>query len=202
MIKIERFIGGSLKSNGYIVYEHQGGKCFIIDPGYEGEKFLKRISELNLSLEGIILTHHHYDHIGGVAKIQSVNNCKVYIHRMDSERIKFKNLVLLESGTELTLETEKFKIIHTPGHTMGGICIYNERNKIAFTGDTLFLDDIGRTDLADGDGWLMRDSMVDIINKWDNDVVIYPGHGEGGTMKKVRKINEEFKFALTLPKKS
>ena len=85
---------------------------------------------------------------------------------------------------------------------MGGICIYNETNRTVFTGDTLFLDDIGRTDLADGDGWLMRDTMVDIIDKWDNDIVIYPGHGDGGTMKKVREINEEFKFALTLPKKS
>lgn len=198
MINIERLVGGILESNGYIVYEKVGGRCFIIDPGYAGEKFIKKMRELSLSLQGIILTHHHYDHIGGVKKIQAELNSKVYVHFLDGDKLKFKNMIFLENKQKLQLETEEFEIIHTPGHTKGGICILNMNNKTVFTGDTLFLDDIGRTDLADGDGWVMRDTMVDIVNKWPNDMVIYPGHGPNGTMKKVREVNEEFKYALTL----
>ena len=83
-------------------------------------------------------------------------------------------------------------VIHTPGHTRGGVCYFSEKSKVVFTGDTIFNVDIGRTDFEDGSPDQMERSILDKINTWPNDIFIYPGHGDGCTMKKVRQINTEF----------
>ena len=86
----------------------------------------------------------------------------------------------------------KLVVIHTPGHTKGGICLMAERDRVCFTGDTIFNADLGRTDLNDGSYEEMADSILNVVNKWGNDLTIYPGHGDPATMKTVRKINLEF----------
>jgi hydroxyacylglutathione hydrolase len=80
-MKIKRLVGGILESNGYIIYDKEQGECFIIDPGYDGEKFIKIVEELGLNLKGILLTHHHHDHVGGVDIIKEATGCTVYIHK-------------------------------------------------------------------------------------------------------------------------
>ncbi len=191
-MKIKRIIGGNLESNGYVIYDKEQGECFIIDPGYNGERFVKLLEELGLRLKGILLTHHHYDHVGGVDRIKAMTGCPVYIHREDGDIYKKQADVLLEHGDKLMLGDEEIVVIHTPGHTRGSVCYYSEQSKLAFTGDTIFNVDLGRTDLADGSPYDMEHSIRDIIDRWSSEITIYPGHGDSCTMKYVRKNNREF----------
>ena len=191
-MKIKRLIGGNLESNGYIIYDREQGECFIIDPGYNGEKFIQIVNELGLKVKGILLTHHHYDHVGGVDKIRKETGCPVFIHRMDSDMYKRPVDVMLENGDLLMVGNEEIRVIHTPGHTKGGVCFYSAQSKTAFTGDTIFNVDLGRTDLIDGSTSEMEASIRNIIDLWGNDIMIYPGHGDSCNMKYVRKYNQEF----------
>ncbi|MEG1929721.1 MAG: MBL fold metallo-hydrolase [Anaerovorax sp.] len=196
-MRIKRIIGGNLESNGFIIFQKEGGDCYIIDPGYNGEAYLKKVKDLSLRLKGILLTHHHYDHVGGVQKIKNATDCPVSIHRCDSDLLKFQADIHLEDGEKLFLEEEEIQVIHTPGHTMGSVCFYSEKSKLVFTGDTIFNVDLGRTDLVDGDQQAMESSIVNIINEWGNDMTIYPGHGDSCNMKFVRKNNREFLDIVT-----
>lgn len=191
-MKIKRLIGVNLESNGYVIYDKEQGECFVVDPGYNGEKFLKIIDDFGLKMKGILLTHHHYDHVGGVDKIREKTDCPVYIHRADSDMYKKQATILLEDGDVLLLGQEEIKVIHTPGHTKGGVCYYSEQSKLAFTGDTIFNVDLGRTDLSDGSSYEMENSIKKIIDLWSNEITIYPGHGDSCNMKYVRKYNQEF----------
>lgn len=191
-MKIKRFIGGMLESNGYVIYQKDGGDAFIIDPGYNPGVFTEYIKEHELSLRGILLTHHHYDHVGAVERIRDAIECPVYLHRSDCDMYRKKVDVYMEDGDVIDLEGEEIKVINTPGHTKGGVCFLSEKSRVCFTGDTIFNVDLGRTDLEDGSEQEMRDSILNIIDKFPNDIMIYPGHGDGCTMKKVRQINTEF----------
>lgn len=193
-MKIKRLIGGNLESNGYIISLDEA--CYIIDPGYNPKKYIESIKNENMTCEGILLTHHHYDHSGGVQAIASELECPVMMHILDSDKLKLNVDRYLESGDILTLHgrgrEEQLKIFHTPGHTYGGICIMNEKDNVCFTGDTIFNVDLGRTDLEDGNDEEMVCSIREIIDKWPNSMTIYPGHGDPANMKTVRKINREF----------
>ena len=191
-MKIKRFIGGVLESNGYVIYQQEGGPCFVIDPGYSPDRFVQYIKKMNLKMEGILLTHHHYDHTGGVKKLKAEFECPVYLHREDMDLYKEPVEYPLEDGDVVGLEEETIRVIHTPGHTRGSVCFYSEKSKLAFTGDTIFNVDLGRTDLEDGSEADMVRYCKEVIDKWSNEIFIYPGHGDGCNMKKVRKLNQEF----------
>lgn len=181
-----------LESNGYVIYQNDGGCCFIIDPGYSPGKFADYVIDHGLKLKGILLTHHHYDHVGAVKKLKADFDCPVYLHFRDCDMYKGNVDVYMKDGDVLDLEGERIKVINTPGHTEGSVCFYSEKSRLAFTGDTIFNVDLGRTDLNDGSQEEMENSIMNIIDKWENDIMIYPGHGDGCTMKTVRKINREF----------
>lgn len=195
-MKIERLIGGSLEANGYIIYDKDGGEAFIIDPGYNANRYIDFVKEHNLNVKGILLTHHHYDHVGAVDKVKNTLGVPVYIHRADLNEYKRNADILLDGGETLTFGDEELTVLSTPGHTAGGVCFFSEKSKVVFTGDTIFNIDIGRTDFSDGSPWDMKDTMNDVINKWENDIVIYPGHGDSANMKFVRAHNTEFIEAL------
>ena len=195
-MKIKRFIGGLLESNGYVLYQQDGGEAYLIDPGYNSKVFIEYIKEHGFELKGILLTHHHYDHSGVADRVKAVFDCPIYLHRRDCD-IYFKEFkrnadVYMEDGDVFDLEGEELRVIHTPGHTGGSVCFMSDKSKVCFTGDTIFNVDLGRTDLEGGSEKEMVDSILDIIDKWSNDIMIYPGHGDGCTMKKVRSINTEF----------
>ncbi|MFR1365927.1 MBL fold metallo-hydrolase [Lentihominibacter sp.] len=191
-MKIKRFICGMLESNGYVIYQQDGADCYVIDPGYGPNVFKDFIKEHSLYLKGILLTHYHYDHVGAVQKLKDFFDCPVYMHRYDCDLYKKDVDVYLEDGDIIYLDGEAIRVINTPGHTKGSVCFFSERSKLAFTGDTVFNVDLGRTDLESGSESDMRKSIHDIVDTWGNDIMIYPGHGDGCTMKTVRKINREF----------
>ena len=191
-MKINRIVGGNIESNGYIIYINEGGDCLIIDPGYNGEKFIQLAEKLDLKIKGIILTHHHYDHVGGVDKIRMLSGAPVLLHREDVDMYKKHIDKVLENGDKIDLDGEILEVINTKGHTKGSVCILSEKSKVIFTGDTIFNVDLGRTDLEDGSQKEMDKSVREIISKWTNDFTIYPGHGDSATMKYVRKHNLEY----------
>ena len=198
-MKIKRFVGGNLESNGYVLYQKKGGTAWIIDPGYAPDKFLTFLKENDLKLQGILLTHHHYDHTGGVDKISHETDCPVYIHINDGDMYG-KPAEFMADGQIFDVDGEELRVTHTPGHTERGVCLFSEKSRVAFTGDTLFNREVGRVDLEDGDLEKMRRSLNDIIYPWDNDITVYPGHGPEATMKFVKRNNPEF-LELLSPEK-
>lgn len=143
-------------------------------------------------MQGVILTHHHYDHVGGAEKLRDYFECPVMMHEQDAFVYRQPVDRLLADGDEIDLDGETLRVYHTPGHTRGSICILSEKSKVVFTGDTIFDTDLGRTDLADGSPQDMIKSCKAVIDKWSNDYTIYPGHDGAATMKQVRQYNQEF----------
>ena len=190
-MEIKRFIGGILEANCYVISSREK-ECYIIDPGYNPGRIIKYIEEKDFTPKGVILTHHHHDHSGAAEKIRKELDCPVIIHRMDADMLKTEADAFAEDGDAFSLGDEKLRVIHTPGHTRGGICIMASKSRVCFTGDTIFNVDLGRTDLEDGSEAEMRRSMLEVCSKWENDITIYPGHGDPANMKTVRRINREF----------
>ena len=187
-----------ISSNGYIVYSDKTRDGFIIDPGEKGKSFIEDVKALNLNIKGIILTHHHGDHCGGVKVIINELNCDVYISEIDKEHSNVNITKTLKDGDEIFVGEDKLVVINTPGHTEGSIVLYCETDKKIFTGDTLFDVEIGRTDLFDGSPEKMKNTMQNIVNMWSDDMEIFPGHGAPTNMANERKYNTEFIYALSL----
>lgn len=196
---------GSYYSNCYIAGSDSTKEAAIIDPGADFTKIENKVKELGLTPKIIILTHAHGDHIGAVKEFVEKYGTKVYIHREDAEMLKDGNKnfskiltgksmsiipdVELEDKDEIKLGDLKFEIIHTPGHTRGGICIKVEN--IMMTGDTLFNKSIGRTDFPGGSFDEIIQSIKEKIFKYDDDTIIYPGHNSPSTIKS-EKIGNPF----------
>lgn len=201
-MKIKRFEGGELLSNAYVVWEKQGGKCWLIDTGYNGESLAGFVRENGLEAQGVIFTHHHYDHITDGPMVSEILNCDMYIHKRDYDRAKKtlkdngNRLKSFDDGREFPLEKDKLIAVNTPGHTKGGVCLVSEKSKVAFTGDTVFAMEIGITNLDDGSPEEMAESCKYIKDNFSADMVIYPGHGPEAVMKDVVKNNIEFQEAL------
>lgn len=207
-MKLEKFVVGMLETNGYILYDENTLEALVIDPGDEPQTFIEYINKHRLKLTHILLTHYHYDHIGAVEELKKKYNSIVCIHKKDAEGLKDPNVNhsmntfrksvsissdrLLKEGDIIEVGDIILEVIHTPGHTPGGICFRVKDKKIIFTGDTIFNVDLGRTDLDGGDAMAMRNSIRNKISKWDDDITIYPGHGDAATMEYVRRKNVEF----------
>ena len=191
-MKIKGFTGGNLAANGYIIYQKDGGSCYVIDPGYSPKKFIAYIEDHQLAAQGVLLTHLHYDHTDGAEAVSQALECPILMHEDDAFPYKGRVDRYLRGGDVLDLDGERLEIIHTPGHTKGSICVMAAKSRVCFTGDTLFDTDLGRSDLPGGSEADMKDTVCRVLDQWENDIVIYPGHDSGCTMKKVRQYNREF----------
>lgn len=202
-MKIEVFELGVIATNCYIVTDEKSGESLIVDPGGTSAQFEKEISGKNIKY--ILLTHGHYDHILGVAKLKKLTGARVAISEMDSQCLyddeksragihfpqkqePVKADILLKDGDELALGEHKIKVLSTPGHTPGGVCYIIEDEAVVFSGDTLFKRTIGRVDLPGGD---LTEMMLSLkrIAKLDGDFTIYPGHGSSSTLNYERSRN-------------
>lgn len=194
---------GSFETNSYILYDKKTKEGVIIDPGFSGKEILKLIREENINIRYIILTHGHGDHIGAVNYLKEELNVKIVSHKYEKELLQDskKNMssimglgnitiepdFLVEDGNVLKLSNINLEIIHTPGHTKGGISIKVKDH--IFTGDTIFQGSIGRTDFIGGN---MEDIIYSIKNKllvYDNSTILLPGHGENTTVGYEKKYN-------------
>ncbi|MCX8015320.1 MAG: MBL fold metallo-hydrolase [candidate division WOR-3 bacterium] len=207
MSKVIRIVVGDIATNCYLL--HSGQEIAVIDPGFDGLKILNKARTLDGTITHIINTHGHIDHIGANKIIKETTNAKIYIHKDDAELLihPAKNLsllvgefvqsppadVVLSENDIIKVGNVELKVIHTPGHTKGGICLLAD--KFAFTGDTLFFDSIGRTDFPGADEQKMMESLKKLSNLLTDEMVIYPGHGEWGSFSEIKRLNPFLTFS-------
>ncbi len=196
---LHRVVIEQMGTNCYIFGSKKTKEVAIIDPGAESGKIKALIDEHGLLPKFIINTHGHIDHIGANADFE----LPVYIHKRDANFLTNPLLSLaafygilkkspsasrrLEHGDDIEISGLTLKVIHTPGHTPGGISLVYDN--MVFTGDTLFAEGIGRTDLPYGSAKDITDSIKNRLFKLDDDTVVYPGHGESTTIGRERKKN-------------
>jgi len=199
---------GELQTNSYIIYCEDTRICAIIDPGAEPEKLIKKIESLKLVPKYILLTHGHYDHIGAISGLKkhfSAGDVKMGCHEKEKEMVAnpainysaafgdgfsaaadftFKGGDVIEVGNAVKLE-----VIHTPGHTKGGCCFLYEAGSTLFSGDTLFAESVGRTDLFGGNMEELISSIRNKIFVLNDKIIVLPGHGPHTTIGREKNYN-------------
>ena len=198
---LKRLATGMFASNCYIAGDN--GEGVIIDAGADTAEITEAVNGLKLKIKYILLTHAHIDHIVSVDELRAGLGAKVMLHEKEARALSnpfyngsglfglkrvFKEADgLLKDGDVLEAGGLKLEIIHTPGHTSGGICIKIGDN--VFTGDTLFMMSIGRTDLGDGDQEQLMDSIKNKLMTLKDETKVYPGHGTATTIGYERENN-------------
>lgn len=199
-IKIETFPVGMLQVNCYVVWAPPSTQAAIIDPGDDASEILAFLERESLTVGAVLLTHAHVDHIRGVPELVKATGAPVYVHTDD--RPLYSSLDnalppwvpaavgLPEPAVEVPhIDGLAFDVLHTPGHTRGGVCYYFADDGIMISGDTLFASSIGRTDLPGGDMATLMASLQRIVTDVPGDTVVYPGHGPSTTIGRERASN-------------
>jgi glyoxylase-like metal-dependent hydrolase (beta-lactamase superfamily II) len=199
---VKTIVVGPLQVNCHIIGDEMTGKAMIIDPGDEPDMILDAVRKKNLTVEYIICTHGHFDHVGAVADIKKETGAKVVLHQGDleiydsaAELAHFFGLDLepqpapdmfITEGDNIVVGTLSFTINQSPGHSPGGIVLYGEG--IVITGDTLFAGSIGRTDLPGGDDLAIRKSLGWLMSLPEGTAVLC-GHGPSSTIGREKREN-------------
>ena len=173
-LNIKTIVVGDLEENCYII--EKNNKCIVIDPGDEFEKI---DSNITCKLIAILITHHHFDHIGALEELKNKYNVEVY----DSNNLNEGNI---------NIEDFNIEVIFTKGHTNDSITYYFKDDNVMFTGDFLFKEDIGRTDLPTGNMFEMKKS-IEKIKKYPDKIIVYPGHDESTNLEYEKQQNIYFK---------
>ena len=173
-MNIKKIIVGEFEANCYLA--ESAGELVIIDPGDEAEKIMAEINRFKALPQSIILTHCHIDHVGAAQNIAKRLKIPIFIHKKEKKYIDFPEISYLEEDSEVKVGDEVLRVINTPGHTPGSVCLLDE--KVIFTGDTLFEDGYGRTDLAGGSPDDMDKSLERLKKLIKPGIMIFPGHGE------------------------
>lgn len=183
---------GDYMTNCYILRQESSHACCIIDPGYEAGRILSLLEEKQLTPEAILLTHGHFDHVGAVRDLAAETDCEVYISAADlslppmitNGPLYYTN-TYPESGS-LIIAGLSFRVIPTPGHTPGSVCLMVE--DAIFSGDTLFAGSCGRTDLPGG-SWGSISASLKKLAALPGDYRVFPGHGGATTLENERRSN-------------
>ena len=209
-LKIETWIGDA--TNCYIVQDENSKETMVIDPAGDVDKIVEMLDILQAKLKYIYLTHCHGDHIGGVKELKQRYGGQIVAHRLAAENLlnTDTNLTLYIGNEGLTIETDarvddedlihlgdlEFRVIHTPGHTSGGSCLYSEEEKLLFSGDTLFRGTWGRTDVPTGDFEAVISSITKKLMILPDETIVYPGHGKSTMIREEKPIYLELKPRL------
>ena len=206
-MKIDRLILGAYETNCYVLRTSETAQdCLIVDAGLGANKLIRFLQKHKLKPVAIVLTHGHIDHIEGVASLRAeFPDIKVHIHKLDAEMLTepYTNLsamtgaafsvepadCLLEEQNVIEQADIKLSVLHTPGHTPGGICLYSEDEGIVFTDDALFADSIGRTDFPNGNMEQLLQSIREKLFTLPDETKVYPGHGPVTTIAHEREYN-------------
>lgn len=200
-MKISVMVLGPIRTNCYLAADEKTNRCAVIDPGASGERVAEVIKKAGLTLDKILLTHAHFDHTGGLRALKAALPAPIYVYPDDAEAdrllgISRGNLIydsFYEDGDELSVGELRFRVLHTPGHTPGSVCLL--AGDALFTGDTLFAGDCGRTDLPGGDYGQMLASLAK-LGALEGDLLVLPGHEEQSTLDDERAHNPNLREAM------
>lgn len=201
---IKQYTLGPISANNYLVFDEESKEAVLIDCSESNQQLIDDIKELGAKVKYILLTHGHFDHVLGVNDMKKELDTKVLINKNDVSQMDMTKSIMATFGLEvdenpsyddfidedsdISIGNTKIKVIHTPGHTEGGVC-YLIDGKL-FSGDTLFKDYVGRTDLPGGSLEKLKDSIRNVIFKLDDNIEVYPGHNEMTTIGYEKKYNE------------
>lgn len=202
-IQYKTLLLGPLETNCYIVYDDVEKEAFLIDPAWDYEQIDKALDVLGVTLRFVFLTHGHADHIGALQEVRNHKDVPVYIGKGDVDLIaNSRNNLSMFLGKEIVITSPEhivtdgevinfagvpFKVIETPGHTPGGLCLYGAG--LLFAGDTLFRCSVGRTDFYGGDSQVLVSSIEEKLMKLPDDTVVLPGHGPATDIGYERRNN-------------
>ena len=192
MIKINILTMGAYQTNTYMIHEQNAKTCCVIDPGYQPDTILDAAQDLGLTIEAILLTHGHHDHVGAVREIAAETGCKVYIHPNDLTLPPMFTAGPLyythtyDEGDTLHMAGLDISVLHTPGHTGGSVCLLCDN--VMFAGDTLFAGSCGRTDLPGGD-WPTITRSLKRLASLEANFHVFSGHGESTTLANEKRYN-------------
>lgn len=173
-MEIKTLIVGPISTNCFLIFSKQ--EAVIIDPGGNPEKILQEIKKSGNILKYIILTHSHLDHISATQEIKQKTGAKILTHEVEKYSLSFEPDILLKKGSEIKIGDVTLKVLHTPGHTPGSICLLGR--DFVFTGDTLFKEGTGRIDLPGGSSKYLQESLQKLSKYLKLGMKVYPGHGE------------------------
>jgi len=204
---IKTFNNNNMRQNIYLYYNEKSGDGVIIDAGFSPKDISAigaAISEKNITVKAILLTHGHYDHIIALDEIKSLTGAMVYCHESEKLLLEEPSLNLsvkigkaitvtpdrlLKDGESIQIGDTALTVLHTPGHTQGGACYYDEKNGSLFAGDVLFMGSVGRSDLPQGDAAVLLDSIKSKLLTLPECVKVYPGHGMATTIGREKTSN-------------
>jgi len=194
---------GPIMANCFIVGCDETFQAAVIDPGDEPDRILMALAESNLTAKLIINTHGHFDHVGANKRLKEVTGAPILIHLLDAPMLdQLADSAAawgmaadnspppdreLQEGDEVDFGNVKLKVLHTPGHTPGGISLYTDHE--VFVGDTLFAGSIGRTDFPGGSFETLKQSIQQKLFKLGDDLKVYPGHNQPTTIGMERRTN-------------
>lgn len=191
---------GPLETNCYLVSDERSGLCAVIDPATRSAKILETVQAQGWRVGCILLTHAHFDHTGALKSLHAaLPDVPVYVHAQDTDNntnMSNGNLVYTNTyadGDVASCGELAFRVLHTPGHTLGSVCLQCEN--ALFTGDTLFAGSYGRTDFIGGDDAAMRRSLAR-LGHLEGDYTVLPGHGESSTLDYERRTNPYLREAM------
>ena len=203
---INTYVAGPVQANNYLIIDETSKEAILIDCSDYVEEIIDYVKKNNLKVKYILLTHGHFDHVLGINRMNEVLGAKVYVHEGDKEQVVNTRAVMtifglptegvenpkitatLSDAGELTLGNQVIKVIETPGHTPGGVCYLI--GDCLFSGDTLFHGTIGRTDLPGGSFQQIKHSVKDVLFALDENIKVYPGHGEPTSIGYEKKFND------------
>ncbi len=192
MLTIHTLTLGAYQVNTYILHDSASKSCCVIDPGYEADTILDKIDELGLTLEAVLLTHGHFDHVGAVKALAADTGCRVFLCEKDTAlppMLTAGKLYYTDTyaeGDRICLAGLEIDLLETPGHTPGSVCLLVDG--VCFSGDTLFSGSCGRTDLPGG-SWKTIAASLKKLASLEKDFRVLPGHGESTTLAWEKKYN-------------
>lgn len=201
---VKQFVEGFIANNNYLLIDEDSKEAALIDCTDYISELGAVLKEYDAKLKYILLTHGHFDHIMGVPKIKQEFGAKVYLHKDDKELVDNSDEFMISVGMqpfehpeidkyideneEIYLGKNKIEVIHLPGHTQGGVGYLVDG--MLFSGDSIFLESIGRTDLPGGNHKQLIESIKNKIFSLDGDTILYVGHGTNTTVEHEKKYNE------------
>lgn len=203
--RIKTYVLGGISTNCYLVFCEGEKAAVIIDPADNADYLVSKCREFGVEPEAVLLTHAHFDHMMAADDIRKTYGCKLYVHMddekmlndpslnlsgtMGTEQVSISADHLLRDGDVLHFLNRKWKVMATPGHTAGSVCYYIPEEEVIFSGDTLFAESLGRTDLPTGSMSAIVRSIAEKLLVLQDEIMVYPGHGDATTIAHEKQYN-------------